>query len=151
MAKKKVTKKIASTIKLQILSGKASSLPPVGPALGQRGVNIKEFCTAFNNATEGKFPGMKLPIIITVYTDKSFDFVIKNPPASTLIKQAANIEKGSKETGKLPIGKISEKELKEISKLKIDDMNTINLDSAYNMIRGTALSIGLDITNEDKG
>lgn len=148
--KQKVTKKIASTIKLQILSSQANPSPPVGPALGQRGVNIMEFCKAFNEATKDKFQGMKLPVIITVYVDKSFTFVVKQPPASTLIKKAIDLSKGSKEPGKLLVGKISEEQLKEICELKIQDMNTNSIDSAYNMLKGTATSIGIEVI-EGKG
>ena len=140
-----MAKKITGYIKLQIASGAANPSPPVGPALGQRGVNIMDFCKAFNAATQGKFPGMKLPVVITVYADRSFDFITKAPPASALIMQAANLKKGSGQTGKQVIGKISRGKLLEIAKVKIQDTNANDEDAVVRQLEGTALAMGLEV------
>ena len=140
-----MAKKISGYIKLQIPSGQANPAPPVGPALGQRGVNIMEFCKAFNAQTQGKHPGMKLPVVITVYGDRSFSFITKAPPASQLIKAAAKLKKGSKEPGKLISGKITKTKLREIAEEKIQDTNANSIDEAVSMLEGTAQSMGLDV------
>jgi large subunit ribosomal protein L11 len=142
---KKSKKKVEAYIKLQIKGGSANPAPPVGPALGQKGVNIKQFCDAFNEATASK-RGEVLPVIISVYGDKSFTFEIKQPPASALIMQAAGLGKGSSETGKEVVGKISMATLKEIAARKMEDMNARSVDAAARMLRGTALSMGLEVT-----
>ncbi len=143
-----MAKKIEGYVKLQILAGAANPSPPVGPALGQRGVNIMEFCKAFNARTEEQkkqFPGMKLPVVITVFSDRSFEFITKLPPASQLVMKAANIQKGSGETGKKVVGSIKKSQLKEIAKMKIKDMNASSIDSALSMLVGTATSMGLEV------
>ena len=147
MAKSKASskKKITGYIKLQIPSGKANPSPPVGPALGQRGVNIMEFCKAFNDVTKTMEPGMPIPVQITVYADKSFDFITKTPPASYLIMKAANIKKGSDKTGVERVGKITKAQLREIADIKIKDMNANDIDAAISMLAGTAISMGLDV------
>ncbi len=149
MAKSKANskKKVTGYIKLQIPSGQANPSPPVGPALGQRGVNIMEFCKAFNEVTKAPAmqPGMPIPVIITVYADKSFDFVTKTPPASYLIMKAANVKKGSGKTGLEHIGKITKSQLLEIAAIKIKDMNANDVEAAASMLAGTATSMGLEV------
>ncbi len=146
MAKAKITKKITGLIKLQIASGQANPSPPVGPALGQRGVNIMEFCKAFNDATKTLQPGMPTPVIITVYADKSFTFITKSPPASYLVMKAANLKKGSTKTGvDKPVGKITKAQLREIAEIKIKDMNANDIEAAISMLAGTATSMGLEV------
>ncbi len=146
MAKSKASnKKITGSIKLQIPSGQANPSPPVGPALGQRGVNIMEFCKAFNEVTKTMQPGMPIPVVITVYADKSFTFVTKTPPASYLIMKAANVKKGANKTGLEHIGKITKAQLREIAEIKIKDMNANDIDAAVSMLAGTATSMGLDV------
>lgn len=148
MAKSKANskKKITGYIKLQIPSGQANPSPPVGPALGQRGVNIMEFCKAFNEATKAPMqPGMPIPVIITVYADRSFDFITKTPPASYLIMKAANVKKGANKTGLEHIGKITKVQLREIAAVKIKDMNANDIDAAVSMLAGTATSMGLEV------
>ncbi len=140
MAKKEVT----AQIKLQIPAGAANPAPPVGPALGQHGVNIMQFCKAFNEATKAR-EGLILPVIISVYKDKSFDFIIKTPPASILIKRAANLAKASSLPGKEFVGEISKQQLEEIAKQKLKDLNTKNLNQAVKVVAGTARSMGLKI------
>jgi large subunit ribosomal protein L11 len=150
MAKAKAnTKKVTGQIKLQIPSGQANPSPPVGPALGQRGVNIMDFCKAFNEATKTLQPGMPTPVIITVYTDRSFTFVTKSPPASYLIMKAANVKKGSGKTGlEKSIGKITMAQLREIAAIKIKDMNANDIEAAASMLAGTATSMGLEVIGE---
>lgn len=140
-----MAKKISGYIKLQIPSGAANPSPPVGPALGQKGVNIMGFCKEFNAATQGKFPGMKIPVVITVFADKSFEFVTKLPPSSALIKQAANLKKGSKEPGKAIVKKIEKSKLREIAELKIQDTNANDVESMVSMLSGTAVSMGIEV------
>jgi len=143
---KKGNKKVEAFIKLQIKGGSANPAPPVGPALGQKGVNIKKFCDEFNEATSDR-RGDILPVVISVYGDKSFSFIVKQPPASSLIMKAANLAKGSSETGKEVVGTISMEQLAEIAKRKKEDMNARTIEAAVNMLRGTALSMGLDVVS----
>lgn len=139
-----MAKKVIGEIKLQIPAGQANPSPPVGPALGQRGVNIMEFCKAFNAATQSQ-QGMIIPVIITVYADRSFTFVTKTPPASVLLKKAAGIEKGSAEPGKVKVGKVTRAQVKEIAELKLRDLTAKNLQAAEKSVEGTARSLGLEI------
>jgi large subunit ribosomal protein L11 len=141
-----MAKKVAGYIKLQIQAGAANPAPPVGPALGQRGVNIMEFCKAFNEKTKDK-AGFKLPVIITVYTDKSFTFITKQPPASALIKKAANLKKGSDNPLKNRVGKLTKAQLMEIVDMKIADLNTDDKEMAANTIAGSARSMGVEIVD----
>jgi large subunit ribosomal protein L11 len=140
-----MAKKIDGYIKLQVPAGAANPSPPIGPALGQRGVNIMEFCKAFNAATTELEKGMPIPTVITVFGDKSFSFVTKTPPASYLIKKAAEIEKGSKEPGKLSAGTIARSKLAEIAETKMKDLNANDLESATRIIEGSARSMGFDV------
>ena len=140
-----MAKKIIGFIKLQILAGQANPAPPVGPALGQQGVNIMEFCKAFNAATQDQ-PGMIIPVEISVYADRSFTFITKTPPASTLLKKAANLKKGSGEPNKEKVGMVSVKDLENIAELKMKDLNANTIQSAVRMIRGTAVSMGITIS-----
>jgi large subunit ribosomal protein L11 len=139
-----MAKKIIGFIKLQIPAGQANPAPPVGPALGQQGVNIMEFCKAFNAATQDQ-PGMIIPVEITVFADRSFTFITKTPPASTLIKKAANLQKGSGEPNKEKVGTVTVKDLEEIAEMKMKDLNANSLESAVRMIRGTAVSMGVNV------
>jgi large subunit ribosomal protein L11 len=140
-----MAKKITGYIKLQIPAGKANPAPPIGPALGQHGVNIMEFCKAFNAKTQNADPDMKIPVVITVYADRSFTFETKTPPAADLIRKAAGIAKGSGTPNRTKIGSISRAKLEEIAALKMPDLNTTNPESAYKTIEGTAKSMGLSI------
>ena len=142
MAKKK--KKPKCQIKLQLPAGSANPAPPVGPALGQQGVNIMQFCKAFNDATKQR-EGVVLPVVINVYEDKSFDFIIKTPPASFLLKRAANLAKASSQAGKEIIGEVTKSSVRGIAKEKLPDLNTKDLDQAMKIIEGTARSCGLKI------
>ncbi len=139
-----MAKKIEGYIKLQIPAGKANPSPPVGPALGQKGVNIMEFCKQFNAKTNDK-DGLIIPVVITVYRDKSFTFITKTPPASVLLKKAAKLEKGSPESNKTKVGEVSKSQLKEIAESKMEDLNAYNIENAINMIAGTARSMGLTV------
>lgn len=139
-----MAKKIDSYIKLQIPAGKANPSPPVGPALGQKGVNIMEFCKQFNARTQDK-DGLIIPVIITVYTDKSFTFITKTPPASILLKRAAKLEKGSPESHRTKVGKVSKRQVKEIAEVKMPDLNAFDIDHAMSMIAGTARSMGISV------
>jgi large subunit ribosomal protein L11 len=139
-----MAKKVIGEIKLQISAGQANPSPPVGPALGQRGVNIMEFCKAFNAATQSQ-QGMITPVIITVYADRSFTFVTKTPPASVLLKKAAGVEKGSAEPGKIKVGKVSRAEVRKIAELKLKDLTAKDLAAAEKSVEGTARSLGLEI------
>jgi len=139
-----MAKKIDGYIKLQIPAGKANPSPPVGPALGQKGVNIMEFCKQFNAKTQDK-DGLIIPVVITVYRDKSFTFITKTPPASVLLKRAAKLEKGSPESNKVKVGEVSKDQLKEIAESKMVDLNAYNIENAMNMIAGTARSMGLTV------
>jgi large subunit ribosomal protein L11 len=139
-----MAKKIDSFIKLQIPAGKANPSPPVGPALGQKGVNIMEFCKQFNGRTQDK-DGMIIPVVITVYSDKSFTFITKTPPAAVLLKKLTKVEKGSAESNKAKVGKVTRNQLKEIAEIKMKDLNAFDLDHAMSMIAGTARSMGLTV------
>lgn len=139
-----MAKKVAGLIKLQIPAGGANPAPPVGPALGQKGVNIMEFCKAFNAKTQD-MKGMIIPVVITVYADRSFTFITKTPPAPVLLLKAANIKKGSGEPNRNKVGTVTEAQIREIAETKMPDLNTVNIDSACSMMRGTALSMGLTV------
>ena len=141
-----MAKQVMDYIKLQIEAGKANPAPPVGPALGQRGVNIMEFCKAFNEKTKDKM-GFKVPVIITVYADRSFTFVTKQPPASALLMKAANLKKGTDNPLKNKVGKITKAQLMEVVKAKIEDLNTNDEEAAANIIAGSARSIGIEIVD----
>ncbi|HEY0077269.1 MAG TPA: 50S ribosomal protein L11 [Pyrinomonadaceae bacterium] len=140
-----MAKKITGYIKLQVPAGKANPAPPIGPALGQHGVNIMEFCKAFNAKTAQMDPDMKIPVVITVYADRSFTFETKTPPAADLIKKAAGVPKGSGKPNKEKIGSISRDKIEEIARLKMPDLNTTNLESAIKTIEGTARNMGLNV------
>ena len=140
-----MAKKIDGYIKLQVPAGVANPSPPIGPALGQRGVNIMEFCKAFNAATQDLEKSMPIPTVITVYADRSFTFVTKTPPASFLIKKAAKLKSGSKEPGKVSAGRIRRSELTKIAELKMADLNANDLDQATKIIEGSARSMGLEV------
>ncbi len=137
-------KKVQALIKLQVPAGKANPSPPVGPALGQHGVNIMQFCKEFNARTQGQ-GDLIIPVVITVYNDRSFTFVTKTPPAAVLLKKAAGIEKGSGEPNKNKVGKVSRKQVREIAQLKLPDLNTTSLDSAIRTVEGAARSMGLEV------
>ena len=139
-----MAKKIIGFIKLQIPAGKANPAPPVGPALGQHGVNIMEFCKAFNEKTKN-FMGKPVPVIITVYKDKKFDFIIKSPPASHFIKEAAKLKGGSQEPGRQIVASITKKQAEEIAKKKMSDLNANDLDQAVKIIAGSARSMGIEV------
>jgi large subunit ribosomal protein L11 len=140
-----MAKKIEAYIKLQIKAGQANPSPPVGPALGQRGVNIMEFCKAFNAATQKMEQGLPIPVVITVYSDRSFTFVTKTPPASVLIKKALGIESGSKTPNSVKVGKLTRKQLEEIAKIKMPDITAADMDAAVRTIAGSARSMGVDV------
>ena len=140
-----MAKKITGYIKLQVAAGAANPSPPIGPALGQRGVNIMEFCKAFNASTQELEKGMPIPTIITVYADKSFTFVTKTPPASFLIKKAAGLKSGSKEPGKTSAGKIKRSQLAEIAQTKMPDLNANDIEAATRIIEGSARAMGLEV------
>ena len=141
-----MAKKIKTTIKLYCPAGAANPAPPVGPALGQHGVNIMEFCKAFNERTKGR-EGLTLPAIITVYEDRSFTFEIKSPPSTILIKRACGLAKASGEPNKTKVGQVSMKQVKEIAELKLPDLNTTNVESAIRSVAGTARSMGLEVVD----
>jgi large subunit ribosomal protein L11 len=141
-----MAKKVIAQIKLQLPAGQANPSPPVGPALGQHGVNIMEFCKSYNARTAGQ-EGTIIPVLITVYGDRSFTFVTKTPPASVLLRQAAQVPKGAKETGKEKAGSISKAQLADIAKQKMPDLNTTDLDMAMHSIAGTARSMGIEIVD----
>ncbi len=141
-----MARKILTTIKLQIPAGQATPTPPVGPALGQHGVNIMEFCKAFNAQTQDK-QGLIIPAIITVYADRSFSFVLKSPPASVLLKRAAGIAKGSPESNRDKVGAVTDAQLQEIAEMKVQDLNAGSVEAAKRMIAGTARSMGLTVNN----
>ena len=144
---KKSKKEIEAYIKLQIPAGGANPSPPVGPALGQHGVNIQEFCKSFNGRTEKIEKGMKVPVIISVYSDKSFDFVIKTTPAAILLRKAAGIEKGSATPNSVKVGSVTLQQVEEIAKAKMEDLNANNLDAAVKIISGSARSMGITVEN----
>jgi large subunit ribosomal protein L11 len=140
-----MAKKIVGFIKLQVPAGKANPSPPIGPALGQRGLNIMEFCKAFNAQTQGIEPGLKLPVVITAYADKSFTFILKSPPASVLLKKAVKIDKGSGRPHLEKVGKITREQLEEIAKIKIKDLTGADMDAAVRTIAGSARSMGITV------
>ena len=139
-----MAKKVLVVVKLQIPAGQATPTPPVGPALGQHGVNIMEFCKTFNAQTQDK-GGLIIPVVITIYADRSFTFITKTPPASVLLKRAAGLEKGSPESNRQKVGNVSSAQVLEIAQLKLVDLNTKDLDSATRMIAGTARSMGITV------
>ena len=139
-----MAKKVVGYVKLQIPAGQANPAPPVGPALGQRGVNIMEFCKAFNARTQAG-QGMLTPVIITVFSDKSFTFVTKTPPASTLLVKAAKIPKGSSVPNKDKVGRVTSEQVRDIAKLKMEDLNAASLEAAMKMVAGTARSMGIEV------
>lgn len=139
-----MAKKVAGQIKLQIPAGKANPSPPVGPALGQHGVNIMEFCKAFNAQTQGD-DGMIIPVVITVYADRSFSFITKTPPAAVLLKKAANVGKGSGVPHKEKVGKVTGEQVREIARIKMPDLNCYDEEAAVRTVEGTARSMGLDV------
>lgn len=141
-----MARKILTTIKLQIPAGQATPTPPVGPALGQHGVNIMEFCKAFNAQTQDK-QGLIIPAIITVYADRSFSFELKSPPAAVLLKRAAGIAKGSPESNRDKVGSVTDAQLQEIAEMKVQDLNASSIEAAKRMIAGTARSMGLTVNN----
>ncbi|WOP15842.1 50S ribosomal protein L11 [Ottowia sp. SB7-C50] len=140
-----MAKKIVGFIKLQVPAGKANPSPPIGPALGQRGLNIMEFCKAFNAQTQGMEPGLPLPVVITAFADKSFTFIIKTPPAAVLIKKAIKLDKGSAKPATDKVGKITRAQLEEIAKTKMKDMTAADLDAAVRTIAGSARSMGVTV------
>ncbi|MCD8338940.1 MAG: 50S ribosomal protein L11 [Burkholderiales bacterium] len=140
-----MAKKIVGFIKLQVPAGKANPSPPIGPALGQRGLNIMEFCKAFNAKTQGMEPGLPIPVIITAYADKSFSFIMKTPPATILIKKAAKIDKGSSTPQSNKVGKITRAQAEEIAKAKMPDLTAANMDAAVRTIAGSARSMGVTV------
>ena len=141
---KRVGKRVAAMVKLQVPAGKANPSPPVGPALGQHGINIMELCKAFNAQTQTQ-EGLIIPVVITVYSDRSFSFVTKTPPAAVLLKQAAAIAQGSKEPSRVKVGKVTRKQVEDIAKSKMPDLNANDLEAAVKIIAGTARSAGIEI------
>ena len=139
-----MAKKVIGSIKLQVTGGQANPSPPIGPALGQHGVNIAEFCKAFNARTQDQM-GTVIPVIITVYADRSFTFITKTPPASVLLKQAAKVAKGSGEPNREKVGEVTKKQVEEIAKIKFEDLNAYDLESASKIIEGTAKSMGITV------
>jgi len=137
-------KKIVGTIKLQIPAGNATPAPPVGPALGQQGVNIMEFCKAYNAKTKGQ-EGLIIPAVITVYADKTFTFITKTPPAAVLLKRAAKVEKASGEPNRVKVGEVTQKQLREIAETKMPDLNAASVEAAERIIAGTARSMGIEV------
>ena len=140
-----MAKKIVGYIKLQVPAGKANPSPPIGPALGQRGLNIMEFCKAFNAQTQKMEPGLPVPVVITAFADKSFTFVMKTPPATVLLKKAANIQKGSQKPNQNKVGTVTRKQLEEIAQAKMQDLTAAGLDAAVRTIAGSARSMGLNV------
>lgn len=143
-----MTKKVIAVVKLQIPAGQATPAPPVGPALGQHGVNIVEFCKQFNAVTKNQPPGMIIPVVLTVYHDRSFSFVTKSPPAAILLKQAAGLAKGSATPNQTKVGKVTQKQIREIAQRKMQDLNTKDLEAAVRIIEGTAKQMGIIVENE---
>ena len=140
-----MAKKIIGYVKLQVPAGKANPSPPIGPALGQRGLNIMEFCKAFNAQTQSLEPGMPIPVVITAFADRTFTFTTKTPPASYLLKRAAGLEKGQATPGRATTGKVTLAQLREIAEQKMQDLNANDLDAAVRMIKGSAASMGLEV------
>jgi len=141
----KMAKKLDKIVKLQVPAGSANPAPPVGPALGQAGVNIMEFCKAFNAKTQEMEKGLTLPVVISVYADRSFDFIIKTPPASVLLLKAANLKKGSGEPNKKKVGKVTSAQIREIVETKMPDLNCYDVEAGMKIIEGTARSMGLEV------
>ncbi len=139
-----MAKKVVAQVKLQVPAGKANPSPPVGPALGQHGVNIMEFCKAFNAQTQAQ-EGLTIPVVITVYSDRSFTFITKTPPAAVLLKQAAGIAQASKEPNRVKVGKVTRKQVEEIARTKMPDLNAFTLEAAVKIIEGTARSVGIEV------
>lgn len=144
-----MAKKVLAVVKLQIPAGQATAAPPVGPALGQHGVNIGEFIKAVNEATRKEPPGMIIPVVVTIYSDRKFTFEIKSPPASVLLKQAAGLAKGSSEPNRAKVGVVKRSALRDIAQRKMKDLNAVSIDAAMRIIEGTAKSMGLTV-EEDK-
>lgn len=140
-----MAKKIIGSVKLQVKGGQANPSPPIGPALGQHGVNIAEFCKGFNARTQDQM-GTVIPVIITIYADRSFSFITKTPPASVLLKQAAKIAKGSAEPNREKVGSVTQKQVEEIAKIKMEDLNAIDIEGAARIIEGTARSMGITVS-----
>ncbi|MBI4736353.1 MAG: 50S ribosomal protein L11 [candidate division NC10 bacterium] len=140
-----MAKKVVAQVKLQVPAGKANPSPPVGPALGQHGVNIMEFCKAFNAQTQAQ-EGLTIPVVITVYSDRSFTFITKTPPAAVLLKQAAGIAQASKEPNRVKVGKVTRTQVEEIARTKMPDLNATTLEAAVRIIEGTARSVGIEVT-----
>jgi large subunit ribosomal protein L11 len=140
-----MAKKVAGQLKLQVKAGSATPSPPIGPALGQRGINIMEFCKAFNAQTQEMEKGSPVPVVITYYVDKSFTFVMKTPPVSYFLKKAVNLTSGSKEPGKTRVGKISRDKVREIATAKMKDLNANDVEAAMRMVEGSARSMGLEV------
>jgi large subunit ribosomal protein L11 len=140
-----MAKKVTGYIKLQVPAGKANPSPPIGPALGQRGLNIMEFCKAFNAATQGMEPGMPVPVVITAFADRTFSFTTKTPPASYFLKRAAGLEKGGQTPGRSTSGRVTLAQVREIAQTKMVDLNATDLAAAVNMIKGSARSMGLEV------
>ena len=141
---KRIAKKVTAQVKLQVPAGKANPSPPVGPALGQHGVNIMEFCKAFNAQTQAQ-EGLIIPVVITIYADRSFSFITKTPPAAVLLKQAAGIAKGSKEPNRTKVGKVTRKQVEDIARTKLPDLNAFTLEAAARVVEGTARSLGIEV------
>ena len=140
-----MAKKILGSVKLQVKGGQANPSPPIGPALGQHGVNIAEFCKAFNARTQDQ-TGVVIPVVITIYADRSFSFITKTPPASVLLKQAAKIAKGSSEPNRDKVGEVTKAQIEEIAKVKFEDLNAYSVEAAMNIIEGTARSMGITVS-----
>ena len=140
-----MAKKVAGYIKLQIPAGQANPAPPVGPALGQQGVNIMEFCKTFNARTQDK-AGLIIPVVITVYADKSFSFILKTPPAAVLLRKAAKLDKGSEEPNRNKVGTVNRQQIREIAEMKMPDLNANDVEAAMRMIEGTAHAMGLEVS-----
>ena len=140
-----MAKKIVGFVKLQVPAGKANPSPPIGPALGQRGLNIMEFCKAFNAQTQGVEPGLPLPVVITAFADKSFTFIIKTPPTSVLIRKAVKIEKGSSKPNADKVGRLTKAQVEQIAKQKTPDLTAANLEAAMRTVAGSARSMGVDV------
>ncbi|MCZ6660211.1 MAG: 50S ribosomal protein L11 [bacterium] len=141
-----MARKVKALVKLQVPAGQANPSPPVGPALGQHGVNIMEFCTAFNSQTQDR-EGLIIPVVVTIYIDQSFSFILKSPPASVLLKQAAGIAKGSEDPKREKVGTVSWSQVENIARMKEQDLNTTDIEAAKRIIAGTARSIGIDVTD----
>ncbi|MGI9249795.1 MAG: 50S ribosomal protein L11 [Pseudohongiellaceae bacterium] len=146
-----MAKKVLTYIKLQVAAGQANPSPPVGPALGQHGVNIMEFCKAFNAETQNVEPGLPIPVVITVYADRSFTFIVKTPPASVLIRKAAGIEKGSGRPNTEKVGKVTRAQLEDIANQKMPDLNAANMDAAVRTLAGSARSAGIEVEGMQDG